>query len=140
MKKQQFAVPVASPEKPSNKAWALKMSTIAAWGAGQCQANQSCHSAICTITGEPKQLVVNLSCTAKSEGSLAELVNLASDQVIPEMERRLGVQFEVRNLQFAVAGHEDLLSEPEHVEEAAISTAWLDHPLQIPHVAKLEMA
>ena len=140
MEKQQFAVPVASPPESQSEVWNSKMSKIAAWGSEQCRSNSASHSAICTITGTPEQLVVNLACTAKSESSLAELVDFSTNQVVPEMEAHLGVQFEVRNLQFAVAGHENLVSEPEHAEEASIPTAWLDHPFQAPDISKFDLA
>lgn len=140
MKKPQFAVPVAAPPKPSTESWVSRMSQTAAWGSEQCRSHLASHSAICTITGTPEQLVINLACTAKSENALAELVEFSTDRVIPEMEHRLGVQFEVRNLQFAVAGHENLVSEPEHADEANIPSAWLDHPFQAPEISKFDLA
>lgn len=140
MKKQQFAVPVAPSQSQSAKSWASRMLKTAVWGADQCRSHPVSHTAICTITGTPEQLVINLACTAKSENALADLMDFSTDQVIPEMERRLGVQFEVRNLQFAVAGHENLVAEPEHAEEAKIPSTWLEHPFHAPETSQFDMA
>jgi len=108
------------------------MHETAAFGSQQCQSQDSVHSAICTISGSPEQLVINLACTATAEENVSELMQYVNDSLLPQMEKALGVQFEVRNLQFAVAGKESLLAAPEHVVEAELPSHWLDHPFATP--------
>ncbi|WP_313812068.1 hypothetical protein [Glutamicibacter sp.] len=140
MKREQFAVLVASNSNPQGAAWASKISQVAFWGSEQCRAKGWTRSASCTINGAPEELVVNLVCTAKSERLLTELVEYATEEVVPQMEHMLGVQFEVRNLQFAVAGHETLISNPAHLEDLALPAGWLDRPLETPDATNFDMA
>ena len=117
--KESLAVPVeTSPRQGS--AWSTRIQKIAAFASEQCRSRDTVHSAICTITGSPEQLVINLACTAKSEDQVSELMQYVNDTLLPQMETALGVRFEVKNLQFAVAGKESLLAAPEHAPEAEL--------------------
>ncbi len=129
--KESLAVPVeTSPQQ--GYAWNARIHQIAAFASEQCQSRDTVHSAICTITGSPEQLVINLACTAKSENQVSELMQHVNDTLLPQMETALGVQFEVKNLQFAVAGKERILAAPEHGPEAELPAHWLDHPFAAP--------
>ncbi|MGO2779641.1 hypothetical protein [Glutamicibacter arilaitensis] len=123
-----LAVPLEKTTREA-KAWQARIHKIAAFGSQQCQNKDTVHSAICTITGSPDQLTVNLACTSKSEDSVSDLMQYANDTLLPQMEKDLGVRFEVRNLQYAVAGRENLLASPEHADPAGLPKSWLDHPL-----------
>lgn len=129
--KNSLAVPVET-TAPHAAAWTTRTHQIAVFGSQQCQTRDTMHSAICTISGSPEQLVINLACTAKAEEHVSELMQYVNDTLLPQMEKALGVQFEARNLQFAVAGKENLLAAPEHVSEAELPTHWLDHPFAVP--------
>lgn len=129
--KESLAVPVeTSPQQGS--AWSTRIQKIATFASEQCQSRDTVHSAICTITGSPEQLVINLACTAKSEDQVSELMQHVNDTLLPQMETALGVRFEVKNLQFAVAGKESLLAAPEHAPEAELPAHWLDQPFAAP--------
>lgn len=128
---ESLAVPVdTAAHQP--EAWTARMHRIASQGSQQCQLKGTVHSAICTITGSPDELVVNLACTAKSEEHVSELMQYVNDTLLPQMEKSLGVQFEVRNLQFAVAGKECLVAVPDHLDEVTNPTSWLDQPFAAP--------
>lgn len=129
--KRPLAVPVET-TAPHAAAWTTRMHQTAAFGSQQCQSRNTVHSAICTISGSPEQLVINLACTAKAEEHVSELIQYVNDTLLPQMEKALGVQFEVRNLQFAVAGKESLLARPQHAAEAELPVNWLDHPFAAP--------
>jgi len=129
--KKSLAVPVET-TAPHAAAWTTRMHQTAAFGSQQCRNKNTVHSAICTISGSPEQLIINLACTAKAEEHVSELMQYVNDTLLPQMEKTLGVQFEVRNLQFAVAGKENLLATPEHVAEAELPTHWLDQPFTAP--------
>lgn len=129
--KESLAVPVETATHQA-KAWRARMQKIASFGSQQCQRKDSVHSAICNITGSPDELVVNVACTAKSEEHVSELMQYVNDALLPQMEKFLGIQFEVRNLQFAVAGHESLAAAPSPLDEVAHPTNWLDHPFSTP--------
>lgn len=129
--KESLAVPVeSSPQQGS--VWSTRIQKIAAFASEQCQSRDAVHSAICTITGSPEQLVINLACTAKSESQVSGLMQHVNDTLLPQMEKALGVRFEVKNLQFAVAGKEGLLAAPEHAPEAELPAHWLDQPFAAP--------
>lgn len=128
--KESLAVPVDTSATHAN-AWAKRMHVIAAFGSQECQSRDTVHSAVCTITGTPDELVLNLACTAKGEDHVSELMQYVNDTLLPQMERSLGIQFEVRNLQFAVVGRESLA--PEHLEESMYPAQdWLDQPFAAP--------
>lgn len=129
--KKSLAVPVET-TRHHVKAWSARMQDIAVFGVQQCRSRDSVHSAICTITGSPEALVVNLACTSKSEVQVSELMQYVDEALLPQMEKALGVQFEVRNLQFAVAGKGSLLDSPEHADGAQFPKHWLDHPFAAP--------
>ncbi|HJX78147.1 hypothetical protein [Glutamicibacter sp.] len=129
--KKSLAVPVETTTRRV-KAWSARMQDIAVFGAQQCRSRDSVHSAICTITGSAEALVVNLACTAKSEVQVSELMQYVDEALLPQMEKALGVQFEVRNLQFAVAGRGSLLASPEHIDGVELPKHWLDHPFAAP--------
>ncbi len=129
--KKSLAVPVETSPQQSN-AWSTRIQKIATFASEQCQSLDTVHSAICTITGSPEQLVINLACTAKSEDQVSELMQYVNDTLLPQMETALGVRFEVKNLQFAVAGKESLLTAPEHAPEAELPAHWLDQPFAAP--------
>ncbi len=118
--KNSIAVPV-NPPTHHVKAWSARLQEIASFGWMQCQSRDTVHSAGCTITGSPEELVVNLACTAKSEKHVSELMQYVNDTLLPQMEKALGIQFEIRNLQFTVVGKEKFLS-----------ANWLDHPFAAP--------
>ncbi|MGV2855167.1 hypothetical protein ACNPON_00175 [Glutamicibacter sp. AGC13] len=132
--KEFLAVPVETKMHDTN-AWTTRIHKIAAFASEQCRGRDAVHSAICTITGSPEQLVVNLTCTAKSERDVSSLMQYVNDTLMPQMETALGVRFEVKNLQFAVAGRENLLAGPEHAPEAEIPAHWLDQPFAAPSQA-----
>ncbi|WP_413455177.1 hypothetical protein ACLQ8T_15345 [Glutamicibacter sp. FR1] len=129
--KKSLAVPVETSPQQGN-AWSTRIQKIATFASEQCQSRDTVHSAICTITGSPEQLVINLACTAKSEDQVSELMQYVNDTLLPQMETALGVRFEVKNLQFAVAGKESLLAAPEHAPEAELPAHWLDQPFAAP--------
>ena len=128
---ESLAVPVDTAAHHS-EAWTARMHKIASAGSQQCRRKDTVHSAICTITGSPNELVVNLACTAKSEEHVSELMQYVNDTLLPQMEKSLGVQFEVRNLQFAVAGKEYLVAVPDQLDEVTNRTNWLDQPFAAP--------
>lgn len=130
--KESLAVPVEAATHQA-KAWRARMLKIASFGSQQCQSKDSVHSAMCTITGSPDELVVNVACTAKSEEHVSELMQYVNDALLPQMEKSLGIQFEVRNLQFAVAGHESLAAAPSPLDEVTYPINWLDRPFSAPH-------
>ncbi|MFK0085389.1 hypothetical protein [Glutamicibacter sp. NPDC090743] len=129
--KKPLAVPVETTTSPA-ETWTTRTHQIAAFGSQQCRSKNTVHSAICTISGPPEQLVINLACTSKAEEHVSELMQYVNDTLLPQMEKALGVQFEVRNLQFAVTGKENLLTTPEHAAEADLPTHWLEHPFAAP--------
>lgn len=130
--KESLAVPVDPSTHPAN-AWAERMQQIAAFGSHECRSKDTVHSAICTITGTPDQLVLNLACTAKSEDHVSELMQYVNDTLLPQMENSLGIQFEVRNLQFAVAGKENIALPSQPLDVALHPQQdWLEQPFIAP--------
>lgn len=129
--KEQLAVS-ADTTSAGNKAWAARIQDIAFFGTQQCELKSTVHSAFCTIQGTPKKLVVNLACTAKSEEHVTALIQYVNDTLLPQMEQSLGIQFEVRNLQFAVAGRENLFPQPERLNDPGHCAGWLDDPFATP--------
>jgi len=129
--KEHLAVS-ADTTSAGNKAWAARMRDIAFFGTQQCELKSTVHSAFCTIQGTPEKLGVSLACTAKSEEHVTALMQYVNDTLLPQMEQALGIQFEVRNLQFAVAGRENLLSQPEPLQVSGNSSGWLDDPFVAP--------
>lgn len=129
--KEHLAVPTDH-RTTVKKAWTDRMQKIASFGTEQCRLRSTVHSAICTIQGTPEKLIVNLACTAKSEEHVTEHMNFVNDTLLPQMEQLLGIQFEVRNLQFAVAGRENLLAQPEHLHDGQRATDWLENPFIAP--------
>ncbi len=132
--KESLAVPVETSTQQGN-AWTTRIQKIAAFASEECRGRDTVHSAICTITGSPEQLVINLACTAKAEEHVSELMQYVNDTHMPQMETALGVRFEVKNLQFAAAGRENLLAAPEHAPEAGLPAHWLDQPFAAPSQA-----
>lgn len=129
--KEHLAVP-ADTSTTGHEAWITRMQNIASFGTQECRSRSTVHSAICTIQGTPDKLIANLACTATSEEDVTELMQYVNDTLLPQMEQLLGIQFEVRNLQFAVAGRENLLTQPEDLDKGDASTDWLDDPFATP--------
>ncbi len=129
--KKPLAVPVETTTRQT-MVWTARIQEIAASGSQQCQSLDTVHSATCTITGPLDELIVNLACIAKAEDYVSELMQYVNDVLLPQMENALGIQFEVRNLQFAVAGKESFLNAPEHAAEAKLPKNWLEHPFTAP--------
>lgn len=135
--KEQLAVS-ADKKNAGNNAWAARMRDIAFFGTQQCELQSTVHSAFCTIQGTPEKLVVNLACTAKSEEHVTAQMQYVNDHLLPQMEQSLGIQFEVRNLQFAVAGRENLLPQPERLHDSGHCAGWLDDPFATPALTATE--
>lgn len=135
--KEQLAVS-ADKKNAGNNAWAARMRNIAFFGTQQCELQSTVLSAFCTIQGTPEKLVVNLACTAKSEEHVTALMQYVNDILLPQMEQSLGIQFEVRNLQFAVAGRENLLPQPERLADSGHCAGWLDDPFATPALTATE--
>lgn len=89
---------------PAGKAWSRKLSEVARYARYQCGGRADVHSCQCSITGDPGQLVINFACTATDERYVADLMQFVNDELLPQLEQVIGIQFEVRNLQFAVQG------------------------------------
>lgn len=141
---ERLAVPVDAAQ--GSEVWAARIQNVALQGSQRCQMKDTVHSAICTITGTPDELVVNLACTATSESHVNDLMQYVNDTLLPQMEQSLGIQFEVRNLQFAVAGGErpPVAAEndvaPELLDGLPDLTNWLDRPFATPAVHGVEGA
>lgn len=135
--KEHLAVS-ADTTSTGNKAWAARMRDTAFFATQQCEFKSTVHSAFCTIQGTPEKLGVNLTCTAKSEEHVTALMQYVNDTLLPQMEQALGIQFEVRNLQFAVAGRENLLPQLERLQDSGNADGWLDDPFATPALTATE--
>lgn len=106
-------------------------SSAAHLGSQACLAKSTVHSALCTINGDPQKLV-NLSCTATAQRHVADLMQYVNDTLLPQLEQELGIQFEFRNLHFAVAGLATSVPAAEHALGVLGPDDWLENPFAEP--------
>ena len=132
--KDSLAVPAdASPVH--HEAWDTRIQQVAALATRLCREKEAVHSAVCSIYGSPDRLIVNLACTARAEEHVPMIMLYVNDTLIPHMEKSLGIQFEVRNLQFGVGGREIQAPVAAGLEDSAPTTDWLDRPFAEPAAA-----
>ncbi|MFJ2350669.1 hypothetical protein [Glutamicibacter sp. NPDC087673] len=131
MMSDSLAVP-AEASRVHSSAWDARISQVAALATRLCQEKDAVRSAYCSISGSPNELIVNLACTATGEEHVPMIMLYVNDTLLPQMESSLGIQFEVRNLQFAVAGREIHAPATVGLKGCSPTMDWLDQPLTEP--------
>lgn len=132
--KDPLAVP-ADARPVHHPAWDNRIRQVADLATRQCRQKDAIHSAACSISGSPGELIVNLACTATAEAQVPMMMLYVNDTLLPQMEKSLGVQFETRNLQFSVAGKETPAALPGQPDGSPGAMNWLKQPSADPAAA-----
>lgn len=132
--KDSLAVP-ADEIPVHHAAWDTRIQQVAALATSLCREKDAVHSAVCSISGPPDKLIVNFACAARAEAHVPMLMLYVNDTLLPSMEKSLGIQFEVRNLQFTVTGRKIQAPASAGLEDSVQTTDWLDLPFAEPAAA-----